>query len=289
MDLTAAIGVISSIVTIEETGRSWVVTLNDKLKRKEIDINKWDSEDPIVKRCLDKFKTEMGEKYHDHIFSEEEIDSIILGFFEQTKEMRIEYEEKKQITLIVKKMLDDYNTYTMSLMSRGERTIHNTLSSNFSQIIGKLEAIEEQPQMDNIKKFLRAIETSKEIELENIEECINGEYEIDRSEIIETIQAGQEKLVSIQGNAGAGKSVVCKKLLKGKEYVLVTRAENLSSVKKVNDLWDCDIEDSILWLENKLLYIFIDAIEFIADCGDTAFLLMYILLLHVELLIALRL
>ena len=60
---------------------------------------------------------------------------------------------------------------------------------------------------------MRAIEISKEIELENIEELINGEYEIDRSEIIETIQAGREKLVSIQGNAGSGKSVVCKKLL----------------------------------------------------------------------------
>lgn len=57
---------------------------------------------------------------------------------------------------------------------------------------------------------MRAIEISKEIELENIEELINGEYEIDRSEIIETIQAGREKLVSIQGNAGSGKSVVCK-------------------------------------------------------------------------------
>lgn len=131
--------------------------------------------------------------------------------------------------------------------------------------------IEEQPRKENIKKFLRAIEISKEIELENIEELINGEYEIDRSEIIETIQAGREKLVSIQGNAGSGKSVVCKKLLKGKEYVLVTRAENLSTGKKVNELWDCDVEDAILWLENKPLYIFIDAIEFIADCGDNAF------------------
>lgn len=87
---------------------------------------------------------------------------------------------------------------------------------------------------ENIKKFLHAIEVSKEIELENIEELINGEYEIDRSEIIETIQAAREKLVSIQGNAGSGKSVVCKKLLKGKEYVLVTRAENLSTGKKMH-------------------------------------------------------
>ena len=271
MDLMAAIGLLSSIVTLEEAGRSWVLIVKDKLKRKEIDINNWDSDDPLVQTCLDRFKTDMGDKYKNHIFSEEEIQEIIRGFFEQNRELRIGNEEKKQMTQIIEDILYAYNEYTKSLMSSGERTLHNTLSSDFSKIMDKLGVIEEQPHKENIKKFLRAIEISKEIELENIEELINGEYEIDRSEIIETIQAGREKLVSIQGNAGSGKSVVCKKLLKGKEYVLVTRAENLSTGKKVNELWDCDVEDAILWLENKPLYIFIDAIEFIADCGDNAF------------------
>ena len=271
MDLMAAIGLLSSIVTLEEAGRSWVLIVKDKLKRKEIDINNWDSDDPLVQACLDRFKTDMGDKYKDHIFSEEEIQEIIRGFFEQNRELRIGNEEKKQMTQIIEDILYAYNEYTKSLMSSGERTLHNTLSSDFSKIMDKLGLIEEQPRKENIKKFLRAIEISKEIELENIEELINGEYEIDRSEITETIQKGREKLVSIQGNAGSGKSVVCKKLLKGKEFILVTRAENLSAGKKINDLWDCDIEDAILWLENKPLYIFIDAIEFIADCGNNAF------------------
>ena len=39
MDLMAAIGLLSSIVTLEEAGRSWVLIVKDKLKRKEIDIN----------------------------------------------------------------------------------------------------------------------------------------------------------------------------------------------------------------------------------------------------------
>lgn len=143
-------------------------------------------------------------------------------------------EEQKQMTQIIEDILYAYNEYAKSLMSSGERTLHNTLSSDFSKIMDKLGVIEEQPRKENIKKFLHAIEVSKEIELENIEELINGEYEIDRSEIIETIQAAREKLVSIQGNAGSGKSVVCKKLLKGKEYVLVTRAENLSTGKKMH-------------------------------------------------------
>lgn len=271
MDLMAAIGLISSVVTLEEAGRSWVLIVKDKLKRKEIDINNWDSTDPLVQSCLDRFKTDMGNKYKEHIFSEEEIQEIIRGFFNQNRELRVGFEEKKQVTQIIVDFLYAYNEYTKSLMSSGERTLHNTLSSDFTKIMDKLEVIEEQPRKENIKKFLHAIEISKEIELENIEEFINSEYEIDRTEIVETIQVGREKLVSILGNAGSGKSVVCKKLLKGKEYVLVTRAENLSTGKKVNELWDCDIEDAILWLENKPLYIFIDAIEFIADCGNNAF------------------
>ena len=271
MDLAAVIGLFSSFVTIEEAGRCWRLIVKDKLKKKEVDINNWDSDDPVVQACLDRFKTDMGDKYKDHIFSEEEIEEIIQGFFEKNRELHIGYEDKKLITQIIEDIFYAYNEYTKSLMSSGERTLHNTLSSDVSMIMDKLKVIEEQPRKENIKKFLRAIETSKEIELENIEELINGEYEIDRSEIIETIQKEREKLISIQGNAGSGKSVMCKKILKEKEYVLVTRAENLTYGKKINELWDCDIEDAILWLENKPLYIFIDAIEFIADCGNNAF------------------
>ena len=202
MDLVSAIGLISSFVTLEEAGRSWILIIKDKIKRKEIDINNWDSDDPLVQVCLDRFKTDMGDKYKDHIFSKEEIQDIIRGFFEQNRELRIGNEEKKQMTQIIEDILYAYNEYAKSLMSSGERTLHNTLSSDFSKIMDKLGMIEEQPRKENIKKFLRAIEISKEIELENIEELINGEYEIDRSEIIETIQAAREKLVSIQGNAG---------------------------------------------------------------------------------------
>ena len=83
MDLMAAIGLLSSIVTLEEAGRSWVLIVKDKVKRKKIDINNWDSNDPLVQSSLDRFKTDMGDKYKDHIFSEEEIQEIIRGFFEQ--------------------------------------------------------------------------------------------------------------------------------------------------------------------------------------------------------------
>ena len=60
MDLVSAIGLISSFVTLEEAGRSWILIIKDKIKRKEIDINNWDSDDPLVQVCLDRFKTDMG-------------------------------------------------------------------------------------------------------------------------------------------------------------------------------------------------------------------------------------
>lgn len=112
MDLMAAIGLLSSIVTLEEAGRSWVLIVKDKLKRKEIDINNWDSDDPLVQACLDRFKTDMGDKYKDHIFSEEEIQEIIRGFFEQNRELRIGNEEKKQMTQIIEDILYAYNEHT---------------------------------------------------------------------------------------------------------------------------------------------------------------------------------
>lgn len=248
MDLVSAIGLISSFVTLEEAGRSWILIIKDKIKRKEIDINNWDSDDPLVQVCLDRFKTDMGDKYKDHIFSKEEIQDIIRGFFEQNRELRIGNEEKKQMTQIIEDILYAYNEYAKSLMSSGERTLHNTLSSDFSKIMDKLGMIEEQPRKENIKKFLRAIEISKEIELENIEELINGEYEIDRSEIIETIQAGREKLVSIQGNAGSGKSVVCKKLLKGKEC----HGSYNNFFDEIEKIGRCIYRRYQIWISNKL-------------------------------------
>ncbi len=111
MDLVSAIGLISSFVTLEEAGRSWILIIKDKIKRKEIDINNWDSDDPLVQVCLDRFKTDMGDKYKDHIFSEEEIQDIILGFFEQNRELRIGHEEQKQMTQIIEDILYAYNEY----------------------------------------------------------------------------------------------------------------------------------------------------------------------------------
>ena len=270
MDHVAVIGLISSILTIEEAGRSWITLIKEKVKKKGPNLNDWNSDNPVVQSCLDKFKMDMREKYQDHIFSEKEIDEIVQKFFENNTQ--IEYEDREEIEQFIREIIIAYNVYTKSLMSPGEKVLHNEMSSDFSKVMDKLEEIQVQPEKENIKKFLRAVERSKDIELANIEEYINGEYEINRTEFIDSIKLGSNKIISIQGNAGSGKSVICKKLLIEKEYVLATRAENLALGKTLNEIWGCDVEDAILWLGKQRLYIFIDAIEFIADCGENAFI-----------------
>ena len=52
------------------------------------------------------------------------------------------------MTQIIEDILYEYNEYTKSLMSSVERTLHNTLSSDFSKLMDKLGVIEEQPRYE---------------------------------------------------------------------------------------------------------------------------------------------
>ena len=77
---------------------------------------------------------------------------------------------------------------------------------------------------DNSYKLEAAIENSKNVGLCNIDSKINNEYEIDRSKLISKIKSDDYKNLSIQGGAGSGKSVLCKKIVEGDEIVIYARA-----------------------------------------------------------------
>ena len=88
-------------------------------------------------------------------------------------------------------------------------------------------------------KLDESIAMSKTLIKNNIDDLLNDEYEIDRTELIRTIQEDGEKYISIQGEAGAGKSALCKKILADEELVLYARAEkylNLEIWKIYGDL-----------------------------------------------------
>ena len=127
-----------------------------------------------------------------------------------------------------------------------------------------------------IKKFKDALEFSNS-GLKNIDGLINREYEIDRNEFLATIIKDNERYISIQGGAGSGKSVLCKKYVENEELVLYARAERFLEESHIDNIWDCCIHDVLECLNGKKLIFFIDALEFIADCAETKFeLLQYL-------------
>ena len=120
---------------------------------------------------------------------------------------------------------------------------------------------------EQVQSFRNAIQNSK-IGISNIVEFIGADYEINRSEIIKNIRDENYKFISIQGEAGSGKSALCKKILKNEKYVLYARAESFVQAKNINEVWICDINYVLHLLLGEKIFFFIDALEFIADCYE---------------------
>lgn len=118
-------------------------------------------------------------------------------------------------------------------------------------------------------KFEEAVTISKALIDNNIDCLINDEYTIDRSNEIRQIQADGKNFISIQGEAGSGKSALCKMLLKEEDWVLYARAEKISEAKNMEDIWGLDIHKMIKYINQQKLVIYIDALEFIADGTKT--------------------
>lgn len=60
-------------------------------------------------------------------------------------------------------------------------------------------------------KLLNIFDISKNVGLSNISTMINGEYEIDRSSLLKSIQDDDAQFKVVCGDAGSGKSAICKK------------------------------------------------------------------------------
>ena len=118
-------------------------------------------------------------------------------------------------------------------------------------------------------KFEEAVAISKVLIDNNIDCFINDEYVIDRSNEIRQIQEERENFISIQGEAGSGKSALCKMLLKDEELVLYARAEKISEARNIEDIWGLDISKVIKYINQRKFVIYIDALEFIADSAKT--------------------
>ena len=118
-------------------------------------------------------------------------------------------------------------------------------------------------------KLEEAVILSRALIKNNIDYFINDEYVIDRSKEIEQIQEDGMHFISIQGDAGSGKSALCKIMLENEELLLYARAEKISESRTLEEIWRLDLSEVVKYLEKRKLVIYIDALEFIADGAKT--------------------
>ncbi len=123
---------------------------------------------------------------------------------------------------------------------------------------------EEQSIQTNLSKFKDAIESSK-VYLKNIDDKINGEYEINRQKLIDKIHNDAHKNISVQGVAGSGKSALCKKLVKNENCVIFARAERFVEENDINNIWGFNVRETLSLISDKKIIFFIDSLESIAD------------------------
>lgn len=116
----------------------------------------------------------------------------------------------------------------------------------------------------DFKNYQESINYESKGILDDIDEFINNTYHIDLSAQINEIKSKNSKFVLVSGEAGSGKSVLCKKILENKKNVLCARAERLVEKGDVNKIWNFNIENTLSLVKDDV-YIYIDALEFIAD------------------------
>lgn len=139
----------------------------------------------------------------------------------------------------------------------------------FQVSLYELLQIESESLVQVSDRLEKAVAMSKGLLNNNIDCSINSEYIIDRSNEISQIQKDGHNFISIQGEAGSGKSALCKIMLKNEKMLLYARAERIFEAKSLEDIWGLDLRKTINYLKNQRLVIYIDALEFIADCVKT--------------------
>lgn len=269
MDIFQIIGFLSSLLEIGQSGKGFLYWIRKRAQWRKISKCKWDSVDPVEQRLIDKFKSSMITEYREHIFTDAEINEIISTFCKQDACLKLSRKNISTLTTGIRKVFENYNSFTQMQMSLGERILHNELVD----IKRDLSELSERDRTVNIKNFLEAVEDSKEIGLANIESQINHEYDIDRSHLISEIRSKGDRFISIIGSAGSGKSVVVKKLVEKEKYVLYIRADSFAKKNSLSELWNCELSDAIDSIGNARCFIFIDALEFIADCRSEKWIL----------------
>ena len=264
MDFNSIIGLLGTLMTTYDVGKGIFAWITKKRKNRECEI-RWDSSDEATQRFIDAVRSLLSSDYQEYIFTDNEIQSITSEFLKDHATLSLSEKDICVIKSGIKDVFTKYNEYTRKQMSPGERIIHAELT--------KISEGMEKGNSDNKNQFLSAVEKSKTIGLGNIESFINGDYSIDRSAILEEIRSKESQFVFIVGSPGSGKSVLAKQLVENEKYVLYISADSFIHKNSLSDLWNFDPESMIEYLKDDRCFIFIDAMEYMADSKNDKWML----------------
>lgn len=119
------------------------------------------------------------------------------------------------------------------------------------------------------EKFEEMLADSRALIQTQIDDLINGEYEISRDELLSIIRSEDYRNISVIGDAGSGKSALCKKLISREDLVLFARAEKIAEVTDIDDIWGLGVRRLLRYLNGRRIVFYVDALEFIADGSKT--------------------
>lgn len=209
-----------------------------------------------VKKTLEKIRDSKNENF-------KKINKVIFFVLNnESVDNLTDYTGEEQIGNIPFTVKDNLIT-TKDILAKAENELE------FQQNLYETLKSEYEKFQNNINKFSEALNSSKNIGLKNITDLINEEYEIDRNSLVEKIKNDNYRFVSIQGRAGSGKSVICKKCVESEDLVLYARAERFAEESHIDNIWGFPVNDVLECLNGKKIVFFIDALEFIADCLST--------------------
>ena len=139
----------------------------------------------------------------------------------------------------------------------------------FQQSLYELLHKESETFRTTAEKFADMLADSRALIQTQIDDLINAEYEISRDDLLSIIRTEDCRNISVIGDAGSGKSALCKKLISREDLVLFTRAEKIAEVTDIDDIWGLGVRRLLHYLNGRRIVFYIDALEFIADGSKT--------------------
>lgn len=141
-------------------------------------------------------------------------------------------------------------------------------NADFRNALFKLIKNDLDSTEDSIHHIDGAIRDSGDL-LQQIKTTIGDDFSLDRKDLIEDVLKSKARIKIIAGEAGAGKSALCRKLCEEWEtqgdIVLACRSEKLKEVKSIDDIWGFKVENILCPTNNRKVFLYVDGLEFIAN------------------------